>query len=53
MRVNPDTQSSLLAALNRVNLSEQKILNQLSSGVRIQTPSDDPAGAAALVEVQS
>jgi flagellar hook-associated protein 3 FlgL len=53
MRVNPDTQSSLLAALSRANLNEQKVLKQLSSGVRIQTPSDDPAGAAALVEVQS
>jgi flagellar hook-associated protein 3 FlgL len=53
MRVNPDTQSGLLAALDRVNASQQKVLNQLSSGLRIQTPADDPAGAAALVEVQS
>lgn len=53
MRVNPDMTSSLLSALDRVNMNEQKILNQLSSGLRIQTPSDDPAGTAALVEVQA
>jgi len=53
MRVNPDLNSSLLAALNRVNETQEKVLNELSSGLRIQTPSDDPAGAAALVEVQS
>ena len=53
MRVNPDINTSLLLALDRANENQQKILNQLSSGLRIQTPSDDPAGAAALVEVQS
>src|SRR5581483_112718 len=53
MRVNPDTNSAMLAALDRVNLNEQHTINQLSSRLRIQTPSDDPAGAAALVEVQS
>ena len=53
MRVDPDLRSGLLAALDRVDANQQKVLNQLSSGVRIQTPADDPAGAAALVEVQS
>jgi flagellar hook-associated protein 3 FlgL len=53
MRVNPDLQSGLLSALDRVNANEKTVLNQISSGLRIQTPADDPAGAAALVEVQS
>jgi len=53
MRVNPDLRSDLLASLDRVDGKQQKVLNQLSSGVRIQTPADDPAGAATLVEVQA
>lgn len=53
MRVNPDVRSGLLAALDRVNTADQQVLRQLSSGLKIQTPSDDPAGAAALVEVQA
>jgi len=53
MRVNPDLQTGLLAALDRSGANEQTVLKQLSSGLRIQTPSDDPAGAAAVVEVQA
>lgn len=53
MRVNPDLRTGLLDALDRVNEGQQQVLDQLSSGLRIQTPSDDPAGAAALVEVQA
>ena len=53
MRVNPDINSAMLASLNRLNMNQQKTLKQLSSGLRIQTPSDNPAGAAALVEVQT
>lgn len=53
MRVNPDLRSALLVSLDRVESKQQTVLNQLSSGVRIQTPADDPAGAAALVEVQA
>lgn len=53
MRVNPNMQNDLLAALDRVDENQQQVLNQLSSGLRIQTPADDPAGAAELVEVQA
>lgn len=53
MRVNPDINSGLLAGLERASENQQQILKQLSSGLRLQTPSDDPAGAAALVEVQA
>src|SRR3954447_19112653 len=53
MRVNPDYQSGLLAALERTTETQDKVLKQLSSGRKIQTPSDDPAGTAALIEVQA
>lgn len=53
MRVNPNLRSDLLSALDQVDSGEQTLLNQLSSGVRFQTPGGDPAGAAALVEVQT
>ncbi len=53
MRVNPDHHSSMLAALERVGKSEETVLEQLSSGRKIQKPSDDPAGLAALVNVQA
>jgi len=53
MRVNPQMAPDLLAALDRVSSAEQKVLTQMSSGLKIETPSDDPAGAAALVEVQA
>ena len=51
MRVNPDVQSALLAGLERVTNNQQNILKQLSSGSRISTSSDDPAGAAALIQI--
>jgi len=53
MRVNPDHNSSMLAALERVTESQNTVLQELSSGKKIQRPSDDPAGMAALVEVQA
>jgi flagellar hook-associated protein 3 FlgL len=53
MRVNPDYRSGLLAALERTTETQDKVLKQLSSGRKIQTPSDDPAGTAALIEVQA
>jgi len=53
MRVNPDVNASLLANLNLMNSSQQKLLGELSSGLRVQRPSDDPATAAALVELKS
>ncbi|HET9696589.1 MAG TPA: flagellar hook-associated protein FlgL [Terriglobales bacterium] len=53
MRVNPDHHSSMLAALERVGKSEETVLAQLGSGRKIQKPSDDPAGLAALVNVQA
>ncbi len=53
MRVNPNLQSALLSGLDRVSEKQQRTLKQLASGVRIQTPADDPAGAAALIQIQA
>jgi flagellar hook-associated protein 3 FlgL len=49
LRVNPNFQSEMIASLNRTRNSEDKALEQLSSGRRISTPSDDPSGTAALI----
>ncbi len=50
MRVNPNPISDLLAALNRSRQETQDALMQLSSGKRVNQPSDDPAAAALLVD---
>ncbi len=48
MRINPDNTINLLSMLSLAQQQEQKSLLQLSSGRRIQNPSDDPAASAAL-----
>ena len=53
MRVNPDRSADLLAALDLAQQSQQIALLQLSSGKRVNFPSDDPAAAAAEVLNQS
>jgi flagellar hook-associated protein 3 FlgL len=53
MRVNPDYRAALLHSLERVTESENDVLKQMSSGRKVETPSDDPAGAAALIQVQA
>jgi flagellar hook-associated protein 3 FlgL len=49
MRVNPDRNASMLAALQRTQREEDLALQQLSSGRRVTRPSDDPAAAAVLI----
>jgi flagellar hook-associated protein 3 FlgL len=49
MRVNPNLTPDLLAALNRTRQTTQDALLELSSGRRVNQPSDDPAAAAILV----
>jgi flagellar hook-associated protein 3 FlgL len=49
MRVNPDITSDVLAALARTRGEEERALTQMSSGRRVNVPSDDPAAAAMLV----
>ncbi len=50
MRINPNMGPAVLAALSRTRLSQQKALEELSTGRRVNVPSDDPAASAALVE---
>lgn len=50
MRVNPTPMPDLLAALSRTRRDTQQALLELSSGRRVNQPSDDPAAAAVLVQ---
>jgi flagellar hook-associated protein 3 FlgL len=50
MRVNPNPNPDLLAALNQTRLATQEALLELASGRRVNQPSDDPAAAALLVD---
>ncbi len=50
MRVNPNPMPDLLAALNRTRQDTQESLLELSTGRRVNQPSDDPAAAASLVQ---
>lgn len=50
MRVNPNPISDVLAALNQTRQDQQDALLQMSSGRRVNQPSDDPAAAAVLVQ---
>jgi flagellar hook-associated protein 3 FlgL len=49
MRVNPNQTANLLDALSLARREEQQALLELSSGRRVNVPSDDPAAAAMLV----
>lgn len=49
MRVNPNITPDILTAIWNTQQQENTALQQLSTGKRVNTPSDDPAAAAALV----
>lgn len=51
MRVNPYAMPDILAALAQTQQQQQTAMLQLASGLRINSPSDDPAGAAALAQI--
>jgi flagellar hook-associated protein 3 FlgL len=53
MRVNPNVTPDLLAALAQSQQEENTALLQISSGRRVNQPSDDPAAAAVLVQNQA
>jgi flagellar hook-associated protein 3 FlgL len=53
MRVNPNQYSDMLSLLSTVTASEQTTLKEMASGSKINKPSDDPAGDAALIQLQS
>jgi flagellar hook-associated protein 3 FlgL len=50
MRVNPNAMPDLLSALDNTQQQQNTELLQLSTGRRINQPSDDPAGEAQLIE---
>ncbi len=53
MRVNPDSTPNILAAIWQTQSTEQTALEQLSTGKRVNRPSDDPAAAATQVQNQA
>jgi flagellar hook-associated protein 3 FlgL len=53
MRVNPNFASDILADLYTAQSQEETTLQQLASGQLINMPSDNPAGAAELVQNQA
>ena len=50
MRVNPNPMADLLAALDQTRLTTEQALRELSSGRRVNQPSDDPAASSILVQ---
>ncbi len=52
MRVNPNPWADYLAAMNRTQLDQQEAMMQLSTGRKVNQPSDNPAAAALLVGIQ-
>jgi flagellar hook-associated protein 3 FlgL len=53
LRVNPDLYLETLNELSQTRQQEDTALQQLSTGLRVNSPSDDPAAAAANVGVQA
>jgi flagellar hook-associated protein 3 FlgL len=52
MRVNPDMSGDVLAAIWQTQNQENTALQQMSSGKRVNVPSDDPLAAAQMVANQ-
>src|SRR5208283_4861201 len=50
MRVNPNMAPDMLSAIAQAQQAQDVALQQLSTGKRVNQPSDDPAAAAALVQ---
>ena len=49
MRVNPDMSPDVLAAVWKTQSDEETALQQLSTGKRVNVPSDDPLAAAQII----
>jgi flagellar hook-associated protein 3 FlgL len=49
MRVNPDMSGDVLAAIWQTQNQENTALQQMSSGKRVNVPSDDPLAAAQMI----
>ena len=53
MRFVPSISANVIADIQTSDQTVQTALQQLSSGVRVSVPSDDPAAAATLVQLQA
>jgi flagellar hook-associated protein 3 FlgL len=53
MRVNPNFEPTVVAGIEQTEQAMQAAEQQVSTGLRVQTPSDDPEAAAALVGNQA
>ena len=53
MRVNPDMSGDILAAIWQTQSQENTALQQMSSGKRVNVPSDDPLAAAQMIGNQA
>lgn len=50
MRVDPNQWGMMLNTLNQVTAQEDQALQEVSTGQKLNVPSDDPAGMALLIE---
>ena len=50
MRVNPNYIPDMLTAISQAQKSEEVAVQELASGKKVTTPSDDPVAAAAMVQ---
>ncbi len=50
MRINPNITSDILNAISQAELQQQKAVQEVATGKRVNVPSDDPAAAAELVQ---
>jgi flagellar hook-associated protein 3 FlgL len=53
LRINPDLTASTLFALQQATQREADALTELSSGKRVNVPSDDPAATASVIGVHA
>jgi flagellar hook-associated protein 3 FlgL len=53
MRVNPNFEPNVVSGIEQTEQSLQTAEQQVSTGLRVQTPSDDPEAAAGLVRNQT
>jgi len=51
MRVDPNFAAGLVTPLDQVQASEQSLTAELSSGLRVNAPGDDPVAAAGNVQL--
>ncbi len=53
MRVNPNFNNAVINDIQQSDQSLQTALQQVSTGLKVNLPSDDPAASAALLQLQS